>query len=108
MSSLVTLTDATFSDEIQKSTQPILVDFYAPWCGPCKALAPILEELAAEYAGRLTIAKINIDDNGATSASFGVRSVPTLVFFKGGKKERHLLGLQPKSELKVIIDEFLK
>lgn len=108
MSQLIVFNDSTFNDELQKSTQPVLVDFYAPWCGPCQALTPVLEELAAEYEGRFAIAKINIDDNKAIPSRFGVRSVPTMIFFKNGQEARRIVGLLPKSELKVIMDHIVK
>lgn len=79
---------------------PVLVDFWAPWCGPCKAIAPILEELAGEMAGQLTIAKVNVDDNGDLAAQFGVRAIPTLLLFKGGAVAEQFVGMMDKATLK--------
>ncbi len=79
---------------------PVLVDFWAPWCGPCKAIAPILEELATEFAGKLTIAKVNVDDNGELAAEFGVRAIPTLLLFKGGAVAEQFVGMMDKATLK--------
>ena len=107
MSSLLALTDANFEDEIKKATVPVLVDFWAPWCGPCKAVAPILEELAAEYQGRLIIAKVNVDENQATPARFGVRSIPNMVIFKNGGEAGRIIGSRPKSDLKAAIEPLL-
>ena len=94
------LTTDTFKAAIASSPTPILVDFWAPWCGPCKALAPILEELATEFGGKLQIAKVNIDDNDSISAEYGVRAIPTMILFKGGQPAETLVGMMPKSALK--------
>jgi len=107
MSSLLVLTDGNFDSEIKKSEAPVLVDFWAPWCGPCKAVAPILEELQGEYAQRLTIAKLNVDENQAIPARYGIRSIPNMVIFKAGEEAGRIIGSRPKAELKKAIDEVI-
>jgi thioredoxin 1 len=89
-----------FEAVISRSSLPVLVDFWAPWCGPCKAIAPTLEELANELDGKLKIAKVNIDDNDAVAAEYGVRAIPTMILFKGGQVAETLVGMMPKSALK--------
>jgi thioredoxin 1 len=97
---IANLTTESFKSAINSSTTPVLVDFWAPWCGPCKAIAPTLEELATELDGKLTIAKVNIDDNDAVAAEFGVRAIPTMILFKGGQVAETLVGMMPKAALK--------
>jgi thioredoxin 1 len=97
---IANLTTESFKAAITKSTTPVLVDFWAPWCGPCKAIAPTLEELATELDGKLTIAKVNIDENDAVAAEFGVRAIPTMILFKGGQVAETLVGMMPKAALK--------
>ncbi len=84
--------DANFDQEVLKSEQPVLVDFWAVWCGPCKAIAPIVDGVAAAYAGKLKVAKVNVDQNGATPSRYGIRGIPTLLFFKGGKIADQVVG----------------
>ena len=101
---IVHVNDGSFEMEVIKSDKPTLVDFWAPWCGPCKVIAPILEELAVQYADRIKVAKLNVDENPQTATSFGVRSIPTLLLFKEGKLQDTLIGSVPKTRL----EDFMK
>lgn len=105
MAEVQNISDATFDAEVLQSPIPVLIDFWAPWCGPCKAIAPVVDELAKEYAGKLKVVKMNVDDNQATPASFGVRSIPNLLVFKGGAVANQVVGAVPKAQLKKAIDE---
>ena len=98
------VTDSSFEDEVLKSTQPVILDFWAEWCGPCKMIAPILDELAEQYKDKLTVAKINIDDNQQTPAAYGVRGIPTLILFKDGDVAATKVGAASKSQLEAFID----
>jgi thioredoxin 1 len=98
------VTDAAFKAEVLDSTTPTLVDFWAEWCGPCKMIAPILDDVAKEYAGKLKIAKLNIDDNPKTPGEFGIRGIPTLLLFKNGGVEAQKVGALSKSQLTAFID----
>ena len=104
MSEVLHSSDATFVADVVNSDVPVLLDFWAPWCGPCKMIAPILDDLAVEFAGKVKIVKINIDDNQATPAQFGVRSIPTLLLFKDGKPVATQVGALPKNQLAAFIN----
>ncbi len=105
MSEVLHSSDATFVTDVVNSDVPVLLDFWAPWCGPCKMIAPILDDLAVEFAGKVKIVKINIDDNQATPAQFGVRSIPTLLLFKDGKPVATQVGALPKNQLAAFINQ---
>jgi thioredoxin 2 len=95
----VKVTDANFAAEVERSPLPVLLDMWAPWCGPCNMVAPVIEELAAEMAGRVRVAKLNVDENPATAARFGVQSIPTLLLLKGGRELDRLVGVQSKAAI---------
>jgi thioredoxin 1 len=97
------ITDSSFQTEVTDSAMPVLVDFWAPWCGPCKMVAPVLEELAQEYAGKLKIVKLNVDQNQQVAAQFGISSIPTLIMFNNGKEAGKMIGFQSKDALKKLI-----
>ncbi|MGP8201599.1 MAG: thioredoxin TrxA [Limisphaerales bacterium] len=100
-------TDATFETDVLKAEGPVLVDFWAEWCGPCKMIAPLLDELASEYDARVRIGKVNIDENQALAAEYGVRAIPTLLFFKSGEVAAQIVGMCSKRDLKSNIDKLL-
>ncbi len=99
MSKPMEVTDATFEAEVLKADLPVLVDFWAAWCGPCKMIAPVVEELARDYAGKLKVCKLNVDENNQTAAQFGIMSIPTLMLFKDGQPVERLIGYMPKAKL---------
>lgn len=103
----VTITDSTFKTDVLDSEVPVLVDFWAAWCSPCKMIAPIVEDLATEYEGRIKVTKLDVDANPATPGMFGVMSIPTLMVFQGGKAAERIVGYQPKPSLKAKLDAVL-
>jgi thioredoxin 1 len=101
---IVQVTDDTFEQEVLKSNDPVLVDYWAEWCGPCKMIAPVLEEIAKDYSGRLKVAKLNIDENPSTPPKYGIRGIPTLMLFKNGNVEATKVGAVSKSQLSAFLD----
>jgi thioredoxin 1 len=101
---IIEVTDDSFEDEVLKSGEPVLVDYWAEWCGPCKMIAPVLEEIATDYNGKIKVVKLNIDDNPDTPPKFGIRGIPTLMLFKGGEVEATKVGALSKSQLTAFID----
>ncbi len=101
------VTDSNFEGEVLKSPTPVLVDFWAPWCGPCKAIAPVLDELADDYAGKLKVVKVNVDENPDTPARYGVRGIPNLLIIKGGQVKDQIVGAVPKGHLVRAVDQAL-
>lgn len=102
---IVELTDESFDRDVLKSEQPVMVDFWAAWCGPCKALAPIVEEVATAYNGKVKVAKMDVDRNVATPQRYGVRGIPTLLIFKGGKVQEQIVGYVPKETIQKALDK---
>ena len=105
--SILELTDASFDTDVLKSEQPVMVDFWAAWCGPCKALAPIVEEVAIAYSGKITVAKMDVDKNVATPQRYGVRGIPTLLIFKGGKVQEQIVGYVPKETIEKALEKHI-
>jgi thioredoxin 1 len=103
----VQLSDASFDGDVVKSAIPVLVDFWAPWCGPCRMLAPVIEEISKEYSGKVKVGKLNTDDNPDTAARYSISAIPTLLFFKGGQVVDQLVGVHNKSDIKSKLDRLL-
>ncbi len=107
MSSVLTFDGANFDAEVVNSDVPVLVDFWAPWCGPCKMIGPIIEELAAEFGDKVKIGKVNVDDNQELAGKFGIRGIPTVMLFKGGEIANSFVGLRPKEDLAAAMNDAL-
>ena len=107
MSDLMEFTDSNFESEVLKSNQPCLVDFWAQWCGPCRMVGPIVEEIAKEYAGKIKVGKLNVDDNNKTAVQYGIMSIPSLLFFSGGKVVDQVIGAVPKKQLVQRIEKII-
>lgn len=104
MADILQVSDVSFNEDVLTADVPVLIDFWAPWCGPCKAIAPIVEELATEYDGKLKIVKMNVDDNPQTPTKYGVRGIPNLILFKSGEVQQQIVGNVPKAQLVKAID----
>jgi len=107
MANEIQVNDANFDQEVLQSALPVLVDFWAPWCGPCRMIGPIIEELAKEYAGKVKVCKLNTDEAQDTAGKYQISAIPTILLFKGGKMTQQLVGLQPKEELKKYLDQLV-
>ncbi len=103
----LTFTDSSFKQEVLDSKMPVVVDFWAPWCGPCKIVSPVIDELAKEYEGKIKIGKVNVDENNKTSSQYGIMSIPSIVFFKNGKPVKTMIGAQSKENYKQEIEQVL-
>jgi len=104
---VLNVTDDNFDSEVLQAQEPVLVDFWASWCAPCKAIGPVIEELAGEYDGKIKVAKVNVDENPATPGNYGVRGIPTIMLFKNGEVVDQLVGAVPKNQLQSLVDKAL-
>ena len=107
MSSITNVTEATFKQEVLESTTPVLVDFWAPWCGPCRMVAPVVDEIAQQYDGQIKVVKLNTDENPNVASQYGIRSIPTLMIFKGGQRVDMVVGAVPKTTLSNTLEKYL-
>ncbi|HXL03569.1 MAG: thioredoxin [Firmicutes bacterium] len=101
---VIVVKDGTFKDEVLDANEPVLVDFWAEWCGPCRMMAPVVEQIAEDYSGRMKVAKLNVDENPESAAAYGVMSIPTLILFKNGEAVERFVGFRPKHELARLVD----
>ena len=108
MAEPISVEDNSFEESVIKAETPVLVDFWAPWCGPCKMVAPVVEELAGEYEGRVSFAKVNVDNNPKSATKYGIRAIPTLLIFNNGQPVKQVVGFAPKAELKKQLDAVLE
>ena len=104
---IIEISDSNFESEVVNSDLPVLIDFWAPWCGPCRAIAPLVEEISSSYAGKIKVGKMNVDENQSTTMKFGIRSIPTLIMFKGGEAVDQIIGAVPKSEIERVVEKSL-
>ncbi len=104
---IIEISDSNFESEVVNSDVPVLVDFWAPWCGPCRAIAPLVEEISSSYAGKIKVGKMNVDENQSTTMKFGIRSIPTLIMFKGGEAVDQIIGAVPKGEIERVVEKSL-
>jgi thioredoxin 1 len=104
---IIELSDSTFETEVVNSDLPVLVDFWAPWCGPCRAIAPIVEEISSSYEGKIKVGRMNVDENQSTTMKFGIRSIPTIIMFKDGEAVDQIIGAVPKGEIERVVEKSL-
>jgi thioredoxin 1 len=107
MSRIIKLTDSNFDEEVSETKLPVLVDFWAEWCGPCRTMGPVIEQIAEEFEGKLKVAKLNVDDNPGSASFYGVRGIPTMILFKEGKQVEEVIGAVPKEQLVAVIGRAL-